>query len=215
MPLTVLAVADQVSDCLYDRFQRDRWAHIDLILSCGDLPPTYLDFLCSMFNVPVLFVRGNHDGQYSARDYQGCSDVHGKIVRCKGLRVAGFEGSLRYNEREPEYTEAQMRRKVWRSRARALLTGAPDIVLTHAPPYGCHDASDPCHQGFHAFRTAIDAWQPAFWIHGHMHAYEGAQPPATIGTTSVINAYPYTVFQVPVAADRADNSLLGTTGVQS
>lgn len=201
--LSVLALADQVDQVLYDHFDRNRWRHIDLILSCGDLPPDYLDFLCSSLDVPVLYVRGNHDDQFPAERYDGCENVHGRMVQCKGIRIAGFEGSRRYNEGKCQYSEREMQRLVRRSRLRAVGLGRPHIVVAHAPPRGCHDAPDLCHQGFESFNGAIRAWQPAFFVHGHTHSYNGHQPVTRIGETTVINAYPYHEFQL------ADASLHG------
>src|SRR5690348_15321083 len=94
--LTILTVADQVSPWLYDYFNPDKWRHLDLIVSCGDLPPDYLDFLVSRLDVPLLYVRGNHDGGYRSTQFQGMTNLHGRIVTCRGLRIAGFEGSRRY-----------------------------------------------------------------------------------------------------------------------
>lgn len=194
--LTVLAVADEVSPLLYDHFDRERWSEVDLILSCGDLPPDYLDFLVSSLDVPVFYVRGNHDGRFEAERYMGCENVHGKIVAYRGLRIAGFEGSRRYNRGPYQYTEAQMRRLVRRVRLRALRSGPPDIVLTHAPPAGCHDGQDVAHRGFESFRHAIDVWRPAYFVHGHTHAYGGGSAVDVIDRTTVINAYPYREFRV-------------------
>jgi Icc-related predicted phosphoesterase len=203
MPLTVLAIADQVSPALYDSFRVERWRDVDLILSCGDLPPDYLDFLCSSLDVPILYVRGNHDGVFDSSRYDGCENVHGKIVTCKGIRIVGFQGSHRYNNGPYQYTEAQMRRIVRRARLQSIRTGPPEIVLTHAPLAGCHDGSDICHRGFECFNKAVEAWRPQFFIHGHTHAYDGWSPVSQIGSTSVINAYPYHVFkiEVPVKAE--------------
>jgi uncharacterized protein len=198
--LTVLAVADEVSPSLYDRFDEERWGNIDLVLSCGDVPPYYLDFLCSMLNVPVLYVRGNHDATYPAKAYDGCENVHGKIVERKGLRVAGFEGSMWYNGGDFQYREREMRRIVRRSRIRTFRSDPPDIVLTHAPPRGCHDGRDACHRGFESFREAIEVWRPKFLLHGHMHAYERGERDTTIGATRVVHVFPYTVLQVPLRA---------------
>jgi predicted phosphodiesterase len=193
---TILAVGDQVSPVLYDRFDKERWRHIDLILSCGDLPPDYLEFLCSSLDVPVLYVRGNHDGSYAPSQYAGCEDVHGRIVDRAGIRIAGFEGSMWYNGGRLQYTEAQMRRKVLAARLRASLTGTPDIVLTHAPPAGYHDATDPCHRGFACFRDLIDRWQPTLFVHGHMHDYGAGPRVITHGATQIVNAFPYEVLEV-------------------
>jgi Icc-related predicted phosphoesterase len=144
-----------------------------------------------------LYVRGNHDAKYQASAYEGCENIHGKIVTDRGLRIAGFEGCMRYNPGKYQYSETQMRRVVRRARLKALFRGRPDIVIAHAPPAGCHDASDLCHRGFECFHDLIQVWQPTYFIHGHTHAYNGVQEPCTIGSTTVINAYPYTVLQVP------------------
>lgn len=198
MAVTVLAIADQVSASLYDHFRAEQWAGVDLILSCGDLPPDYLDFLCSSLNVPVLYVRGNHDGDYEASRYDGCENVHARIVECKGLRVAGFQGSHLYNHGPYQYSERAMAGLVRRLRFRSIWAGRPDIVLTHAPPAGCHDGKDRCHRGFEAFNTAMRAWRPQFFVHGHTHAYEGWERVTRVGVTTVINAYPHYLFQVEV-----------------
>jgi calcineurin-like phosphoesterase family protein len=196
----ILAVADEVSPALYERFDEERWKDIDLILSCGDVPPDYLDFLCSMLNVPVLYVRGNHDATFPASAYDGCENVHGRVVEHKGLRVAGFEGCMWYNGGRFQYKEGQMRGIVRRARFRAWRSGLPDIILTHAPPRGCHDGADACHRGFEAFRGAIEAWRPSFLLHGHMHAYERGERDSTIGDTRVVHVFPYTVLNVPLRA---------------
>jgi predicted phosphodiesterase len=197
MPVNILAVADQVSPVLYDRFDPERWRNVDLVLSCGDLPPDYLDFLCTMLGVPVLYVRGNHDAVYTNDRYDGLENVHGRIVEHKGVRVAGFEGSHWYNGGERQYTDRQMDRIVARSRVKSIRTGAPDIIVTHAPPRGCHDGDDACHRGFGAFRTAIEAWKPRLFLHGHMHAYDRKQGEAAIGETRIINPYPFKLIELP------------------
>jgi uncharacterized protein len=200
MALNLLAVADQVSPVLYDHFDLERWRNVDMVLSCGDLPPDYLDFLLTMLGVPVFYVRGNHDAGYPAARYDGCDNVHGRIVEYKGVRIAGFEGSYRYNGRKYQYTDAQMARIVARARLKSIRDGAPDIILTHAPPLGVHDGEDQCHRGFAAFRTAIAAWKPQLFLHGHMHAYDRRQDEVTIGETRVINPYPYKLIELPARA---------------
>ena len=56
--MRILAVSDRVESVLYDRFDRQQFEDIDLILSCGDLPPEYLSFLLGKLNAPLYFVRG-------------------------------------------------------------------------------------------------------------------------------------------------------------
>jgi Icc-related predicted phosphoesterase len=202
MPLKILTIADAVSPQLYDYFQPERWRDVDLVLSAGDLPPEYLDFLTTTLGVPIFYVRGNHDGSYPASRFDGFVNVHGTIAEYRGIRIAGFEGCRRYNHGSVQYREDEMRRIVRRSRVQAARHGTPHIVLTHAPPGGCHDSSDPCHQGFACFRELIDIWKPEFLIHGHVHSYNRGPTSSTIGTTTVLNAFPYRTFEVaePVAS---------------
>jgi Icc-related predicted phosphoesterase len=200
--LSILAVADQVSPVLYERFRPEPWRHVDLIISCGDLPPSYLDFLESNLDVPLLYVRGNHDGGYLASQYQGMTDLHGRIVTCRGLRIAGFEGSRRYNDGDVQYSDGEMRWSVMRTRFRALWGGPVDIVVSHAPPFGVHDAPDVCHRGFHALRSLIDTWHPSLLLHGHMHNYERAERDTLVGRTRVVQVFPFAVLQVPLAEER-------------
>jgi Icc-related predicted phosphoesterase len=197
MSITLLAIADQISPVLYEHFCLERWQAIDLIVSCGDLPPEYLDFLCSSLNVPLLYVRGNHDGAYPLERYEGFENLHGRIVRCRGLRIAGFEGSRRYSSGACQYTEVEMRHVVRRSRLRAYFTGRPNVVITHAPPAGYHDGTDVAHRGFECFHDVLRAWRPAYFIHGHTHAYERGEMVTQLGLTSLANAYPYRVIEIP------------------
>lgn len=206
MSLTVLAIADQVHPSLYEYFELERWKDIDLVLSAGDLPTEYLDFLCTALNVPIFYVRGNHDGDYPAGRYAGSENVHGRIVEYQGIRIAGFEGSRRYKEGSCQYTERAMSRVVRVSQVKALRLGRPDIVLTHAPPAGCHDGHDVCHRGFQCFQRIIDSWQPRFLVHGHTHRHYGQEMVSTVGNTTVINAFPLYRFELPEVVPLSSHS---------
>jgi hypothetical protein len=50
--LRVLAVSDEIEPQLYNASLRDWLGHVDLIVSCGDLPSNYLDFLVSTTRLP-------------------------------------------------------------------------------------------------------------------------------------------------------------------
>ncbi len=132
--MKILTVSDQVEPQLYEPFKPERFTGIDLILSCGDLPPEYLSFLVTMLNVPLFYVKGNHDIRSGGYIPVGCTDLDGKVVRFKGLRIAGFEGSNWYNGKPYQYTESQMHRKILRNRLKiwrqkVLILSSP----THHP----------------------------------------------------------------------------------
>ena len=59
--MKILAVSDQVVESIYSSRIRERFGDVDMVVSCGDVPYYYLEYIVSMLNVPSLFVHGNHD----------------------------------------------------------------------------------------------------------------------------------------------------------
>ena len=59
--MRILAISDVPEGWLWERWDRERVAGVDLIISCGDLPATYLEHIVTLANVPLLYVQGYHD----------------------------------------------------------------------------------------------------------------------------------------------------------
>src|SRR4051812_23231762 len=118
--VNILAVSDHIEALVYSDHIRERFGQVDLVLSCGDLPPSYLEFIVSSLNVPLYGVRGNHDhGQaFNAIPHgslgPGTLDIHAQAVQEHGLLLAGLEGSLDYNGGPHQYSEAGMRLQIAR-----------------------------------------------------------------------------------------------------
>ena len=51
---SILFIADEPDKGLWDFFDKEKLAGIDLIISCGDLPPQYLSFLATYCKGEVL-----------------------------------------------------------------------------------------------------------------------------------------------------------------
>ncbi len=98
------------------------------------------------------------------------SDIDGRIVKYKGIRIAGLEGSMWYGGRGVEYTEKEMRWRAFKLGWKIRLKGGVDIMLAHAPPSGIDDLKDKCHQGFQSFRRLIDQFSPRYFLHAHIHS---------------------------------------------
>jgi Icc-related predicted phosphoesterase len=207
--MKLLVVTDAVDQAVYSAQVKHRFGDVDLILSCGDLPPYYLEFLVSMLDVPLYYVRGNHDHELMQRDGNGqphlpggCISIDGKIVIHDGLIIAGLGGSPFYNGKEDQYTDFQQRLRWLAMEPRLLFNRARygracDILLTHAPPRGINDRDDACHLGFPTFLTFLDRYAPRYLIHGHIHLYNRNAPyKATHGRTEIINAYPFRVLEI-------------------
>src|SRR5947209_17727455 len=131
--MRILAVSDQVDPVLYDYFDVDRWraAHIDLLISCGDLSAEYLSYLVSRFDVPIFYVHGNHDRAYHESPPEGCDSIDGKHVTWKGLRILGLGGSPWYNGGPDQYDEGAMTWRIRRLQPRLWLSRGVDLVVTH------------------------------------------------------------------------------------
>lgn len=76
----ILAISDVPSKALWDYDTRARLEGIDLILSCGDLPKKYLEYLTNFTAAPILYVHGNHDGSYQTQGNP--ADASAWTIRC-------------------------------------------------------------------------------------------------------------------------------------
>ena len=68
----ILAIADEVSEPLYGPALAS--LSPDLVLSCGDLPFDYLEYIVTVLSVPLLYVPGNHDPDLSRHPAEGFAE---------------------------------------------------------------------------------------------------------------------------------------------
>ena len=188
--MKLLLISDEESPYLWDYYRPGMLDDIDLILSCGDLKPEYLSFLVTMGRAPLLYVHGNHDGRYAHHPPEGCDCIEDKLVTIGGLRILGLGGAPLYSGGPHQYSERQMRFRIWKLRRALKKHGGADIILTHAPVRGFGDADDFAHRGFEAFLPLLERWQPRYLIHGHVHGRYGQNIPRSIscGATTILNA---------------------------
>jgi predicted phosphodiesterase len=59
--MKILTVSDKVVDFIYSPQLKEKFGDVELVLSCGDLPFYYLEYIVSILNVPLFYVMGNHD----------------------------------------------------------------------------------------------------------------------------------------------------------
>lgn len=197
--MKILTISDSVCPALYDYYVPGRLKEYDLIISCGDLKPQYLSFLVTMTRVPLLYVHGNHDARYEKTPPEGCDCIEDKLVVYKGLRILGLGGSQLYNDEGHQYTEAQMRWRIFKLKWKIRRLKGVDIVVSHAAPAGVGDAEDYAHRGFREFLRFIDRYHPKYWIHGHVHLNYGTDMVRVreYHGTKVINAYERYVVDIP------------------
>ena len=179
--MKILLVSDHEEPYLWDYYRPGHLSGVDLILSAGDLKASYLEFLVTMANRPLVYVRGNHDGLYETHPPEGCDCAEDKLLKVRGLRILGLGGSGWYSGGSNQYTERQMRRRIRRLCWKIKWAGGVDIILAHAPARGYGDDDSPAHRGFEAFLPLIDKLQ-----HGgqrklqHRHAGSSADTSALL-----------------------------------
>lgn len=120
--MPALVICDKVEPILYSAgIKRHVGREIDLIISCGDLPHYYLEYVMTMLNRQVYYVNGNHarDVEYQAgrgdnwqeqSEPMGAINLHRRTAHEGTLLMAGLEGSIRYERNGPrfQYTQSEM-----------------------------------------------------------------------------------------------------------
>lgn len=197
--MRILTIADEPSEYLWGTDVREALDGIDMIISCGDLPAEYLDYLATFTAAPVFYVHGNHDKSYIEAPPTGCVCIDGRLVTYRGIRLLGLGGSIWYNNESPfQYTQKQMRRRVMKLIPAIYWHKGFDILVSHAGAFGTGDGDDRAHAGFEVFNELIDKWQPPFFIHGHSHLNYSIKHKrlAYRNKTQVINAFERYYFNI-------------------
>lgn len=200
--MKILCVSDTVVPQLESAVNlRRRYNDIQLLISCGDISASYLEFIVTTLNVPLFYVRGNHDQRYDENP-PGGENLHQRIITHRGLTFAGLEGSMRYNSGDIQYDDLSMTWMVmkmglslgWRRWRRGV---GVDVLVTHSPAYGIHDRSDLAHRGFKGLLRFMDWYRPRYMLHGHVHTWDRRDTVRTCyKDTCIMNINPFTVLDI-------------------
>lgn len=213
--MKILCISDETDPLIYSDHVSTRYGDVDLILSAGDLPLKYYEFIISTLNKPLYFVFGNHNleflNQYISNNqppYQesqqlggippfGGEFVDGRVRYDKrnDLIIAGLGGSMRYNNGEHQFTNVQMFGRIVKMIPQLIFNRLVrgryvDILLTHAPPLGLGDGVDLPHKGFSSFLLFMKWFKPRYLLHGHVHLVDfNANRVHPFKRTKVINIF--------------------------
>ncbi len=195
--MKILAISDIEAHELRDKFDPTLFAGIDLILACGDLQPEYLTLVREKVDAPLYYILGNHDLRHHKSPPVGCTDLSLKTAKEGGVKLVGLPGCRWYNGGVHQYHETEMRRLIWKLYFAIWKQRGVDIVFSHAPPRHIHDAEDRCHRGFKCYHRLLNRFQPAYFLHGHIHAHfdKNRDRITRINNTQVINCCGYYVFK--------------------
>ena len=217
--MKILCISDDKDVLVYSPNIATRYNDIDIILSAGDLPLKYYEYIVSSLNKPFYFVFGNHHtedlekftkpGLLDDINHQVAFDknkfgtgvggdfIDGKVVKDKttGLLIAGLGGSQRYNKGDHQFNEVEMFFRIVGIIPRLLYNRLRykrfiDILLTHAAPFEIGDAPDMCHRGFKVFLWFMRVFRPRYLLHGHIHLIDmNGERVREYHKTKVINVY--------------------------
>ena len=228
--MKILAVSDAQSQSLESALENmpEKFNDIDCVISCGDLESDYLSLITDRVKKKLFFVSGNHvfrdesmsddekenmwrlyrDFKHRPRPFiAGYEDIHWRVETFEDIIVAGFGGSMWYNGRENQFTEAQMNevvssviRKISRIRFKEIILRRKKkdiIIISHAPIAGIHDLADLPHRGFECFKKLIKSHQPIAWLHGHVDPTGNTGNQVSMsGKTTVINVFGCKIIEI-------------------
>jgi Icc-related predicted phosphoesterase len=207
-PVKILALSDQALERMYTLSSSGHFHNTELILGCGDMPYEYLEYLVTVLNVQLVYIPGNHDPKYDQTKKEahaeGGVNLDLKTVRYKKFLIGGFGGSIRYRaDGVNQYSQMEAYLRALQLLPRLLLNRIQygrtlDILISHSPPFGIHDDTDPAHNGLKALNWLLRISQPRYLFHGHVHLYKRNldNTETNIGLTKIINVFPYKSLEV-------------------
>lgn len=151
----------------------------DVILFLGDNDYWDLEIITTIYpRVPKYGVLGNHDmcieGKETVLDEANIPNIHLKIVECNGIKIGGFEGSIKYKSGGgyPLYTNQQ---------SIECLDDFPycDVFITHSPSLYFLPDEISAHTGLLGVGQYVRDKRPQLHLYGHLHTREDTMYMAT------------------------------------
>jgi hypothetical protein len=189
-PIRLLAVSDILEPTLIDARNRTALSPIDLIVGCGDLDCDDLAFIADGFNVPLVYVQGNHDTperwkqrkDFCPEAIHSTATLHRAGLSIAGLTWPGHRGNGGNRSERAAWSQAM------RLATRRLGRLDPLLVLSHVPPLGAGDVlTDPYHRGFKGYRWLLERLEPTLWLHGHTPLAAIGEWKVQLGQTTIVN----------------------------
>ncbi len=153
-----LSYADNSLDILKSLNSTD----YDICLLLGDISGSDLDIIKSFVPSERLFgILGNHDSS-DTLEVHNVTNINGKIIECKGVKIAAIMGSNRYKPGDYGMITQEESLEIAES------LGEADILISHDKPY-IWDKHDNVHDGLKGITHYIYKNHIPIHIHGHLH----------------------------------------------
>lgn len=164
--ITILAIADTHNCLTYNKdmtdFLRNNLEY-DCCILLGDHSANDLYEITQIIPKHKIYgVLGNHDLWNNYEEY-GITNISGKIIEIKGVKIAGLGGSFKYKKADNYalYTHEESIQIL------SNVEGA-DILVTHDRPY-INNNNDNAHDGLKGITKYIYTNHVPINIHGHLH----------------------------------------------
>lgn len=142
--MKILGISDTTDTLIYSSVAPSLYKDVDLVISAGDLPLRYYDYIATMLNKDVCWVYGNHNlddwnrmmtrgsdqfkdmsdmamgGKMQMMPRFGGMFTDGKLFydKQRNLIIAGLGGSMLYNFGNSQYSEKQMSMRIFWMKAK-------------------------------------------------------------------------------------------------
>jgi Icc-related predicted phosphoesterase len=158
----------------------------DICITLGDISGNDFEIIKKYIPINKLYgIVGNHDSLDSL-EQNGIVNINGKILECKGVKIAAIMGSNRYKNgdygmiTQEECLELEQNMK------------AADILVSHDKAY-IYDRHDNVHDGLKGITDYIYRNHIPLHIHGHLH--EQSEEILKNGTKSIC-LYQITLIEI-------------------
>lgn len=134
----------------------------DLCLILGDLSRLDIDEIKRIIpNEKLYGIVGNHDS-LKFLETSGVKDINGKVITCKGVKIAAIMGSNKY--KDGDYGMQTQEESILLSENME----EADILISHDKAY-IFDRHDKVHDGLKGITNYIYKNHISLHIHGHLH----------------------------------------------
>ena len=166
--ISILFIADTHGSLQYnyEDFEKVASEPYDLCIMLGDIDYRDIEIILKLIPKEKIYgVLGNHDN-FSILDSFEIPNIHLKVIDCKGVKIAGFQGTFKYSTKDlPMYTHEES--------IELLESLEPaDIIVTHDRAFTYDIYGNPAHNGLKGITNYILKNGVPYHVHGHLHTDE-------------------------------------------
>lgn len=162
--INILFITD-THNCLSDSeeyLKNINSSNFDICITLGDISGKDFEIIKKYIPISKIYgIVGNHDS-IDSLEKNGITNINGKVIECKGIRIAAIMGSNRYKNgnygmlTQEECIELEQKMK------------EADILVSHDKAF-IFDRHDNVHDGLKGITDYIYRNHIPLHIHGHLH----------------------------------------------